>query len=127
MHPEATVHPSVEINEGVTIDSGAEVSGVKIGERATIGRDARLNPGVEIGSETATGDKVEIAEETVIGRDCGIHHLATSLDPTVGFASKYDWVPRRGNWKPLLDRFSLQQARSRALQQLCSRMLHPSS
>jgi UDP-N-acetylglucosamine acyltransferase len=63
--PAGGVHPSAVIHEDALL-----------GEGVTVGPGAVIGPGVVVGEGTEIGSHVLIERDTVIGRECRIHHGA---------------------------------------------------
>lgn len=102
IHPSASVDPSVELPESVTVGPHVVIeSGVTIGEGAVLIAQVFVGRDASVGSNTLLHPGVRIAHECSIGDDCILHGNVVVGGDGFGFKhnddGSYDKVPQVGN------------------------------
>jgi UDP-3-O-[3-hydroxymyristoyl] glucosamine N-acyltransferase len=111
-----TIHPHVVIEPGIEIGAGTEVlpgtyigrrpravgaivrrptyrETVRVGSGCSIGTNAVIYYGVEIGDDTLVGDGASIREETKIGEGCVVgRYVAVDRDVEIGNRTKVNFA-----------------------------------
>ena len=93
VHPQAVVHASAELGEGVEIGALAVVgAGARIGAGSVIAAHAVIEAGARIGPGSRIGSQVVIGADCELGAACIVH------GGTVIGADGFGFAPEQGRW-----------------------------